>query len=81
MDYKKYFARLLQKSNEVSEKFPHNHHFRHRENNYYTVALSYRGFKFNYVISSSRSSAFGENFVGLIVELYINNAGYVDRYF
>ncbi len=81
MDYKKYFTRLLQKSNEISEQFPRNHHFTHRENNYYADALSYNGVRFNYVISSNRSRTYGESFVGLIVELYIYKAGYVDSYF
>ena len=81
MNYKQYFNKLIEKSNIFSNRFPRNYHFTHRENNYYADALSYKGVRFNYVVSSSRSIAFGENFEGLIVELYIHKDGYVDSYY
>jgi len=81
MDYKRYFKRLIEKSNIISNKFPRQHKFTHRDNNYYADAFSYKGVRFNYVIASKQSRAFGESFEGLIVELYIHKKGYVDSYF
>ena len=79
MDYKKYFERLIAKSAEASHRFPNEYQFTHRENNYYADPLSYRSVKFNYVVASSRSQAFGSDFEGLIVEIYIEKN--VDSYY
>ncbi len=81
MDYKQYFNKLIKESNVFSNRFPKNYHFTHKKNNYRAEGLSYKGVHFNYTVSSSRSRTYGEEFEGLIVELYIHKKGYVDSYY
>ena len=68
MDYKRYFERLIEKSNLYKDQM--GREFSYSPPRYYANAVTYKGVKFNYVISSQNSRAYEANFTGLIVEAY-----------
>jgi len=81
MDYNRYFTKLSQKCNEYKNKFPLYNQCNPNGDRHYLDFLTYKGFKFAYVISSERSTAYGSDFEGVIVELYISQDSFVDSYF
>ena len=80
MDYRRYYEKLRIKNEEKKNMFPRRYVFSHSGNNYYSDAMSSNGYRYNFVISSNRSRTYGNNFQGLIVELYISQDNY-DSYF
>lgn len=81
MDYSKYFNRLLEKQREQKHNFPKEKVFEYRDGKYHSQAFQYENVRYNFVVSSDRSTTYGEDFNGLIVEVYINDKNYYESYF
>ena len=81
MDYDKYYQRLRIKNEERKNEFPNQRIFSHTDGKYHADAFRYQGFPYNFIISSQNSTAFGKDFVGLIVELYFDEKNYSESYF
>ncbi len=80
MDYRRYYEKLRIKNEEKKDMFPQRYLFSHSGNKNYSNAMSSNSYGYNFVISSNRSSTYGNNFQGLIVELYISQDNH-DSYF
>jgi len=81
MDYDKYYQRLRIKNEERKNEFPDQNIFFHSNGRYFADAFRDQGFRYMFTISSPRSSAYGRDFVGLIVELWIGEQEYSESYF
>jgi len=80
MNYNNYFKKLIEKNEIKKNKFPNEKVFIHANGKYHLNAFTYENVKYNFVISSKRSIAYGDDFEGLIVEIYIDN-DYCESYF
>ncbi len=81
MDYSKYFKKLLEKQKKQKSNFPKKKEFEYREGKYHAQSFQYEQVRYNFVISSDRSTTYGNDFNGLIVEVYINEKNYYESYF
>lgn len=81
MNYKKYFEKLIEVGKSKKEFFPNKINFKHsRDTDHYLNTYLVKGFQYSFVISTSRSTTYGKNFKGVIVELYIDG-NYCKGYF
>ena len=69
--YNKYFSQFLMKSSNQNNYLS----FNHSDNKSY-ISKKYKGFGYGAVLVSSRAKAYGSDFTGLIVELYIDGENY-----
>lgn len=82
MDYKKYFDKLIALNTKRKNEFPNEKIFKHtRDTDYYSNKFTYMGFQYNFVISTDKSTKYGKDFIGLIVELLIDDKDYAESYF
>jgi len=73
MNYNKYYNKLVIENEKRKSDFPNQKVFTHANNKYYTNVFTYNNFKYNLVIATSNSNAYGGDFSGLIVELYLDD--------
>ena len=66
--YNKYFSQFLINNNNRNKYM----HFNHSNNKSY-VSKKFQGFTYGVVLVSSKAKAYGFDFTGLVVELYIDN--------
>lgn len=75
MDYKKYFQQLISIAKEYGLELNHS-----LDKHHYINVKTIDGYKFNLVISSKKSKAYGEKFTGFIVEIYMDGTNFREKF-
>lgn len=81
MDYSRYYEKLKIKNIEQKE-YLKNYIFNHGSDRGFAGGLTIENAKYSFVISSDRSrGTYGVDFIGLVVEIYINGHDFTESYF
>jgi hypothetical protein len=72
MNYNEYFKKLTKKNEERKWEFPKEKVFSFGKGKYHTNLFTYKNCKYNFVISTQNSQSYGKEFIGFIVEIFLD---------
>ncbi len=80
MSYNEYYSRLIKEFNNRRDIFPDDFNIgSHGDGNYY-LTNTYKRYKIHLDYSSENSIAFGVDFIGFVVEVYLNGGNFEPKY-
>ncbi len=80
MSYNEYYSRLIAEFENRRDFFPDDFNIGNHRDNKYHLNNSYRGYKIHLVYSGTNSRAFGVDFIGFVVEVYLDGDNYENRF-